>query len=107
MPTAVKSSKELRPGNFFEDCAFHPCLCVRSEMGMVDGISLVDGSFPRNCGVPQCGVRKLTFEEAVRLKLFGPPDVPPELEMTDAQKYWLRNSEFAREVWPPTPDGEI
>ena len=31
-----------------------------------------------------------TFEEAVQWRLHGPPDVPPELEMTDAHKYWLR-----------------
>ena len=101
MPIVLESADEIHPGEFYEDCAYHPCLCVRTGMGMLEGISLVDGSFPRNCGVPQCGVRKLTFEEAVSWKLFGPPDVPPEIEMTDDQKYWLKNPEFAGEVWPP------
>ena len=90
MPTLLQDADEIRPGEFYEDCAFHPCLCTASAMGMVEGISLVDGSYPRNCGVPHCGVRKLTFEEAVQWRLQGPPDVPPELEMTDAQKYWLK-----------------
>jgi hypothetical protein len=50
-------------------------------MGMVEDISLVDGSFPRQCGIPQCDVRKLTVEEAIQWRFFGPPDVPPEIEM--------------------------
>ena len=90
MPTPLNDADEIRPGEFYEDCAYHPCLCTGTDMGTVDGISLVDGSYPRNCGVPQCGVRKLTFEEAVQWRLHGPPDVPPEIEMTDAQKYWLK-----------------
>jgi hypothetical protein len=60
---------------------------------MVEGISLVDGSYPRQCGVPQCDVRKLTFEEAVLWRFNGPPDVPQEIQMTRAQMYWLKNQE--------------
>jgi hypothetical protein len=100
MPIEIRSIDEIEPGDYYEDCAFHPCLCVSKGMGMVDGISLVDGSFPRNCGVPQCGVRKLTVEEAIRWRLFGPPDVPPELEMKDEQKYWLKELDYARKLWP-------
>ena len=81
----------LKPGDFYEDCAYHPCLCIGTDMGMVEGISLVDGSFPRQCGIPQCGVRKLTFEEAVIWRMRGPPDIAPEIEMTEAQKYWLKD----------------
>ena len=66
----------------------------------IQRLSLVDGSFPRNCGVPQCGVRKLTAEEAIRWRLFGPPDVPPELEMADKEKYWLKDLDYARKLWP-------
>lgn len=91
MPISLLDADELRPGDFYEDCAYHPCLCTGTDMGMVEGISLVDGSYPRQCGVPQCGVRKLTFEEAVQWRFQGPPDVPPELEISDAHKYWLKN----------------
>jgi hypothetical protein len=45
-------------------------------------------------------VRKLTFEEAVRWKFFGPPDLPLEIEMTDAQKYWLKHQAQARREYP-------
>lgn len=65
-------------------------------MGMVEGISLVDGSFPRQCGIPQCGVRKLTFEEATIGRMDGPPNVPTEIGMKDGQKYWLQNEESTR-----------
>ena len=92
MPTLLKKANELRPGDFYEDCAYHPCLCTRVEYDVVEGISLVDGSAPRQCGVPHCGVRKLTFEEAVLWRLNGPPDLPPDVPMTDAQKWWIRNS---------------
>ena len=67
-------------------------------MGCVEGISLVDGSFPRNCGIPQCGVRELTFEEAVIWRIHGPPDVPPEIEMKDEQKYWLKDEEYGAKI---------
>jgi hypothetical protein len=100
MPKTIKTTRELRPGDFYEDCAYHPCLCIATRRGTVEGISLVDGSYPRNCGVPHCGVRKLTFKEAVTWKLHGPPDVPPEIEMTDAQKYWLRNESQGRQYYP-------
>jgi hypothetical protein len=104
MPKPIKNADELKPGDFYEDCAFHPCLCVSTGMGMVDGISLVDGSFPRNCGVPQCGVRKLTAKEAIAWRLFGPPDLPPDLEMIDEQRYWLKSQDYARKLWPRTED---
>jgi hypothetical protein len=100
MPKRVTSANELHPGDFYEDCAYHPCLCVSTGSGMVEGISLVDGSFLRQCGVPQCGVRKLTLNEAIQWRCFGPPDVPPEIKMTDAKKYWLKDQDYARTIWP-------
>ena len=100
MPIKVQTADQIQPGDFYEDCAYHPCLCVSTGMGMVNGISLVDGSFPRNCGIPQCQVRKLTTEEAIQWRLFGPPDIPTEIEMTNDQKYWLKDLNYARELWP-------
>jgi hypothetical protein len=101
MPTTVQHDHELQPGDYYEDCAYHPCLCVASGNGLVDGISLVDGSFPRNCGIPQCDVRKLTAEEAITWRLYGPQDVPDEFETTfDRERWWLKDASQATIVWP-------
>jgi hypothetical protein len=90
MPILLADAAELKPGDFYEDCAYHPCLCTATDMGMVEGISLADGSYPRQCGVPQCGVRKLSLAEAIQWRFSGPPDLPPDVEMTDVRKYWRR-----------------
>ena len=80
MPTDVQTESDLRPGDYYEDCACHPCLCIRVLDDEVAGISLVDGSMDRCCSVRHCGVRRLTYEEAVEWKLYGPRgvDLPPE-----------------------------
>jgi hypothetical protein len=45
MPIPVKSIKDIKVGDFFEDCAFHPCLCTLADSegdeDAVEGISLV------------------------------------------------------------------
>ncbi len=75
MPTALKSYSQIKPGSFYEDCGFHPCVCTRvnPEDDEIQGISLVDGSYPRSCSVKHCGVQLLSFDEAVNRKLKGPP----------------------------------
>ncbi len=75
MPTEVRTEADLEPGDFYEDCACHPCLCVRVADDEVSGISLVDGSGPRSCSVRHCGVRRLTAGEAILWRLYGPPGV--------------------------------
>ncbi len=74
MPSLVSTHTEIQPGNYYEDCAFHPCLCISSDDDEITGVSLVDGSHPRACSIPHCGVRRLTFEEALHWKFFGPLD---------------------------------
>jgi hypothetical protein len=85
LPTDVRSAADLRPGDIYEDCAYHPCLCVRIEDDDVEGISLVDGSFPRSCSIQHCGVRRLSPAEAWEWRLNGPADteVPPERRWWD------------------------
>jgi hypothetical protein len=38
-------------GDIFEDCAFHPVLCLGADYQQNDlwGISLIDGTYPRSC----------------------------------------------------------
>ena len=77
MPKPLKSEKDIRVGDYFEDCAFHPCLCILVGDGEdkdgVRGISLVNGSI-KSCSVGHCGLRLLTVEEAIYWKLNGPAD---------------------------------
>jgi hypothetical protein len=78
MPSSIKSPNDLSVGEIYEDCFHHPCLCVSVDDDEIQGISLVDGSYPRSCSIEHCGPRKLTIEEARRWKLSGPDDVQLE-----------------------------
>jgi hypothetical protein len=79
MPKRITLPSEIKPGDFYEDCAFHPCLCT--EVGYpgefqgpdtISGISLIDGTHPRSCSLKHCAVRLLSFEEALQGKFKGP-----------------------------------
>lgn len=100
MPTHVVKLGDLRPGDIYEDCMYHPCLCTRviDEGDMaIEGISLVDGSYPRGCGVPGCEVRKLTLEEAMQWKFQGPADA----ELDEDHRWWdrrVRKEQMEREL---------
>lgn len=76
MPEELTAKTSLKPGDFYEDCAYHPCLCIAAdqEADEISGISLIDGSSPRSCSFVYCGVRKLSREEAIHWKFFGPLD---------------------------------
>jgi len=58
----------IKPGDIFEDCSFTPLLCTVSdyEAGTIQGISLTNGD-QRTCSAKNCGVRKLTVEQALML----------------------------------------
>ena len=63
---------KIKVGEFYEDCAYHPVLCTKINGDNVEGISLVDGSFPRCCSIRNCGPKSISFKTAVRLKKYGP-----------------------------------
>lgn len=73
MPKQVRQPGDVQPGDLFEDCRFHPCLCydISDDGTHIFGISLIDGS-TWQCSVSGCGVRKLTPAEAWRWKSEGP-----------------------------------
>ena len=63
-------------GMIYEDCAFHPVLCVEVHSDdSVSGISLIDGSYPRNCSLTSCGIVSLSVEEAVEIRKDFPSHV--------------------------------
>ena len=86
MPTEVLAVTDLKPGDIYEDCFYHPCLCVfvSLEDDEIQGISLVDGTYPRSCSVEHCGVRKLTVDEAWRWRVAGPEGDEVEVE----RRWW-------------------
>jgi hypothetical protein len=92
MSSRRKVKLEISPGDIYEDCAYHPVLCVSidEEGDEISGISLIDGSTPRSCSLGHCGVRKLTVEQAVRWKHFGPDDLPSDVEFEPGQKWWVK-----------------
>jgi hypothetical protein len=76
------------PGQIYEDCAYHPCLCLGVEDGQVWGISLIDGSQPRCCDLRTCGVRILTLEEAWEIKCRGPADAEAKADYPPERRWW-------------------
>jgi hypothetical protein len=73
MPKVVRQPGDIQPGDLFEDCRYHPCLCydISDDGDGIFGISLVDGS-TWQCSIAGCRVRKLTPAEAWRWKSEGP-----------------------------------
>jgi hypothetical protein len=62
----------IRPGDIYEDCAFHPVLCTGNEGEAVEGISLIDASSPRSCDLRHCGVVKLSVSDVLAARADWP-----------------------------------
>jgi hypothetical protein len=65
---------KIKPGDFYQDCAYHPVLCTKSDYAndSIEGISLIDGSSPRLCSFINCKPRKISLRRAVQIKEKGP-----------------------------------
>ncbi len=79
---------EFEVGGFYEDCAYHPCLCTAVGGLSVQGISLVDGSTPRSCDIGVCGVRPLTVEEAISIRQNGPSNEEDRKSIPKKDRWW-------------------
>ncbi len=90
MPVEVKSSKELKPGDLYEDSLKHPCLCVNRNGTEVSGISMVDGSYPRCDDLNHTTLRRLTVEEAWHWRIHGPRD----RELSPHQQWWEKKPAY-------------
>jgi len=84
----AKTELNLKPGDIYEDCMYHPVLCIGVDVANDDiwGISLVDGSQPRNCSLLHCGVRKIDLKEAWSIKTNGPENQEARERIKD--KWW-------------------
>jgi len=78
----------IKPGDIYEDCAYHPCLCVGATEHDVWGVSLIDGSQPRSCDIQSCGVRLLSVAEAWQIKMSGPNDPDVLASIPSAGRWW-------------------
>jgi hypothetical protein len=87
---AARAELKLAPGDLYEDCAFHPVVCVEVDYDLdeISGVSMIDGSHPRSCSLRFCGVRKLTIEEAWRIKRFGPGDDAARDRISVDKRWW-------------------
>ena len=65
------NSLKIRVGDIYEDCAYHPVRCEVSDGDDLEGTSMVDGSSPRCCSIINCGVRRLSEQEALELVELG------------------------------------
>jgi hypothetical protein len=81
MAEPINSIGKLKIGDYFESCSFHPCICIGIDDSdrNIEGISLVDGHI-QSCSVIHCGVRRITLEEAIIWKLYGPKETDVEIE---------------------------
>jgi hypothetical protein len=90
----VNSTADIKPGDFYEDCACHPCLCIQVEEdgNGVNGISLVDGSVGRGCSIRHCGIQKLTHDEAIDWIFYGPLDEEVRTRIKPENRWWEMHS---------------
>ena len=93
MPVPVRSPADLKAGDFYEDCAYHPCVCIKVDDDEVSGISLVDGSTGRGCSIAQCGIQLLTVDEALDRKFYGPPDGEARDRIEKSNRWWEQFSQ--------------
>lgn len=82
---------EIRPGDIYEDCSFHPVLCTYIDDGdEIGGISLIDATSPRACSLSGCAVTKLSIADVIAAR-------------TDWPAYLARRkAEFEPETTPPS-----
>jgi len=63
---------EIRPGDIYEDCSFHPVLCTFNDGDQIQGISLIDATAPRACSIGHCAVIKLTIADVLAARADWP-----------------------------------
>lgn len=86
-----ESADIIAVGELYEDCSYEPLLCILAdyEEDELLGISLVNGRVGW-CSPTHCGVRKLSLEEAVRIRAGWPP--PHIVEFAQSNGIKLRIS---------------
>jgi hypothetical protein len=91
MPKDIIELTDIKPGDIYEDTFYHPCLCVDIvDNTLVQGISLIDGSYPRGEEIGLSLIRKLSVGEAWIWRTKGPQDLEDDDidKIDDDQKWW-------------------
>lgn len=91
----------MKPGDIYEDCAYHPVLCTHIDGDDIEGISLIDGSSPRCCSIKYCAVRPMSLEEAIQVKEYGPSQEKKDHMAALAKTGWI-----FKKWWTDTDDHE-
>jgi hypothetical protein len=91
----------IKVGDIYESCSYHPVLClgVDYKKDSVWGVSLIDGTYPRDCSLVHCGVRKLSAKEAWQIKMRGPSDVEVRNNFSPERRWWNARTEQTLEEW--------
>ena len=63
----MSGPSEISRGDFYEDCRYHPMLCVSVDYAddTLEGISLVIGGGSSACSPTHCGVVPMSADEAI------------------------------------------
>ncbi|WEH16924.1 hypothetical protein [Streptomyces sp. VNUA24] len=67
--TDPRNPAGIRVGDIYEDCSFHPVLCTEVDDDgwvVLNGISLIDGTFPRSCDAQHCAPVRIPLEPSIR-----------------------------------------
>jgi hypothetical protein len=91
---AAHRKLKLKPGDIYEDCAFHPVLCLGVDYTKdeVWGVSLVDGTHPSSCSLIHCGIRRLTPRQAWEIKMRGPRQENGLTPISRDKQWWSEGS---------------
>jgi hypothetical protein len=66
----MSESDRIHTGEFYEDCRYHPMLCVEADYDNDElvGISPITGDIG-SCSPTHCGVEELTVSQAIERRL--------------------------------------
>ena len=86
----MTSMEQIQPGDFYEDSAYHPCVCVECsiEKDEIWGISLIDGSYPRSESLSLSGIRKLDIGQVWEWKTNGAPELRNDPSFPEEKRWW-------------------
>ena len=70
--TVEEEMPNIQIGEFYEDCRYHPMLCLGKDGEDLTGLDLIDGTEGWGCSERHCGVIRLTIQEAALRKSAWP-----------------------------------